>query len=102
MSKLGNQLKAKTDLLIRPHVTERTSVASLNEEHPVYTFEVASAATKSEVRAAIKLLYQVTPRRVNILNVRPKSVFVRGRRGTRPGMRKAIVYLKKGDKIEFV
>jgi large subunit ribosomal protein L23 len=102
MSKLGNQLKKKADILKRPHVTESTSAAALNENAPVYTFEVSSGANKSEVRAAIKELFNVSAVKIHILNVRQKKIIVRGRRGTKPGMKKAMVYLKKGDKIDFV
>lgn len=102
MSKLGNKLKNKAEILKRPHVTERSSAAALNEEHPVYTFRVADGANKSEVKAAVKELYNVTPLKVNILNVRPKKVIMRGHIGHKPGMRKAVIYLKKGDKISFV
>lgn len=102
MSKLGNQLRKKADILKRPHVTERTSAQALNEKAPVYTFAVMPSANKSEVRAAVKELFNVTPVKVNMLNVRPKAIIVRGRRGLKPGMKKAVVYLKKGDKIDFV
>lgn len=102
MSKLGHQLQKKASILKRPHVTESTSAAALNEAHPTYTFQVAPETNKSEVKAAIKELFNVTPVKVNILNVRPQSVVMRGRRGMVPGMKKAVVYLKKGEKIDFV
>ncbi len=73
----------------------------MNEDRPVYTFRVSASANKALVRAAIKAQYKVTPRQVTILTVRPKQLIVRGRRGTRPGFKKAMVYLKKGDKIDL-
>ncbi len=95
MSKLGNQLRKKSDVLKRPHITEKSSQQG-------YVFEVAAGASKGEVKLAVCELYKVTPTKVNILNVRPKTIVVRGRLGTKPGMRKAVVFLKKGDKIDFV
>jgi large subunit ribosomal protein L23 len=102
MSKLANQLRKKADILKRPHVTESTSAAALNDAHPVYTFEVTAGANKAGVCAAVKELFNVTPIKVNILNVRPKTIIIRGHRGQKPGMKKALVFLKPGDKIDFV
>jgi large subunit ribosomal protein L23 len=104
MPKVTNQVKkeAGTAVGLRPHLTERSSAASLDAKHPVYTFLVAPESNKALVRAAIKALYGVTPRKVNILNIRPGRVRVRGRLGKTPGKKKALVYLRAGDKIDFV
>ncbi len=80
-------------------VTEKGSVAM---ESGVYTFDVTVDANKTEVRKAIFALYKVKPVRVNILAVPKKSVMYRGKMGARGGGKKAYVYLKKGDKIEFI
>jgi ribosomal protein L23 len=50
----------------------------------------------------VKELYKVTPVKVNIINLPAKIVFTRGKSGRKAGVKKAVVYLKKGDKIEFV
>jgi large subunit ribosomal protein L23 len=102
MSKLGQQLNPLESVLKSPHVTERSSALSFNEEHPVYTFVVANEANKATVRVAIEKLYSVKPVRVNIVNIPPRQVFIRGKRGQKPGFKKAMVFLKKGDKIDFV
>jgi DNA gyrase/topoisomerase IV subunit A len=39
---------------------------------------------------------------VRIINLPAKKVFVRGKKGVQSSIKKALVYLKKGDKIEFV
>jgi ribosomal protein L23 len=36
------------------------------------------------------------------VNTPAKAVFVRGRKGTVSGLKKAIVTVKKGEKIDFV
>ena len=102
MSKLGQQLNSLETLLKSPHVTERSSALSFNEDHPVYTFVVADSANKATVRLAIEKLYSVKPVRVNIINIPPRQIFARGKRGQKPGFKKAMVFLKKGDKIDFV
>ena len=71
-------------------------------ERGVYTFMVEAKASKAEIIKAIHEIYKVTPLRVNIVNFPRKKVFQKGKSGMRGGGRKAMVYLKKADKIEFV
>jgi large subunit ribosomal protein L23 len=80
-------------------VTEKASLAS---EANVYTFNVAPGANKTEIKKAVWALYKVKPLKVNILSVPRKQVFSRGKMGSKGGGRKALVYLKAGDKIEFI
>ena len=49
---------------------------------------------------AIKAFYKVTPEKINIVRNPSKTVFVRGKKGVKSGVKKAYVYLKEGDKIE--
>jgi large subunit ribosomal protein L23 len=73
-----------------------------SSDRPVYVFEVAGSANKNQVALAVKEAYKVTPVQVNMINLKPKTVFSRGKYGKRSGIKKAVVFLKKGDKIEFV
>lgn len=82
----------------KPRITEKAGIAG---EKNIYTFEVDKTATKGKVKQAIKELYKVTPIKVNIVNLPTKNVFVRGKFGTQSGVKKALVFLKKGDKIEI-
>ncbi|HUJ43171.1 MAG TPA: 50S ribosomal protein L23 [Opitutaceae bacterium] len=82
-------------------LTEKSNKLSANFSQ--YTFEVAPAATKHTVRAAVEQTFKVTVTRVNIQNVRGKNR--RGRQGQpsrTSDYKKAIVTLKEGDKIELV
>lgn len=88
-----------SSVLLRPHITEK---ASMLAEKNTYVFEIHPRANKKEVSAAITSAYKVTPARVHIINLPAKKVFSRGRKGMQSGLKKAIVYLKHGDKIEFV
>lgn len=91
-------LKAKyADILIRPRITEK---ASLVLENNVYTFEVAPDATKNQIEGAIKIFYKVNPVKIRIVKNPAKKVFLRGKKGVKAGVKKAYVYLKRGDKIE--
>ncbi len=89
-------------VIVRPHITEKAAIKTGDN---VYVFEISSRATKTEVMKAINALYKVMPIKVNIVRKSPLTVPQRSRRGmpgTKSGMKKAYVYLKKGDKIEFV
>jgi large subunit ribosomal protein L23 len=85
--------------IIRPRVTEKSGLLS---QMGVYTFEVTKKANRAEISAAIKALYKVTPVKIALVNLPEKKVFLRGRLGTVSGIRKALVTVKKGDKIDFV
>ncbi len=86
-------------ILKSPRITEKAAHISDNR---VYTFDVFPKATKTDIRKAVKEIYGVIPERVNVSAVPTKQVFRRNRRGVKGGGRKAYVYLKKGDKIEFI
>ena len=90
-----------TSVIARPRVTEKAVDKS---EQNVYTFVVKRSANKYEVRDAIKALYNVTPVKVNIVNKKPAHRLVGSRNRTKQvsGMKKAYVYLKKGDTINLV
>ncbi|KKU22045.1 MAG: 50S ribosomal protein L23 [Candidatus Nomurabacteria bacterium GW2011_GWA1_46_11] len=86
-------------IIKNPRVTEKGSSAM---EQNVYTFDITKSATKSEIKKAVFALYKVHPVKVNVLAVPRKQVMLRGRAGSKGGGRKAFVYLKQGDKIEFI
>ena len=88
-------------VIIAPRLTEKSVQKG---EQNVYTFEVRRDATKYQVRDAVKALYNVTPVKVNIVNKQPAKRMVgsRGRAKHVKGMKKAYVYLKKGDSINLV
>ena len=84
-------------MLLRPRITEKANFAA---ESNVHTFEISTSATKKQVLEAVKAFYKVTPVKVNIVKNPAKTVFVRGKKGVKSGVKKAYVYLKKGDKLE--
>ena len=82
-----------------PRVTEKVSNASAQN---VYTFNIAVSANKKEVEKAVFSLYKVKPIKTNILPIPHKNIVSRGKKGVKGGGKKAVVYLKKEDKIEFI
>jgi len=101
MSKISNKIKSESAILSRPRVTEKATFVA-GAKNPVYTFEVAATATKPEILKAIEAKYKVKAIKVNIVTLPAKNVVVRGKKGTKPAVKKAMVFLKAGDKIEIV
>jgi large subunit ribosomal protein L23 len=84
------------DLIRRPIITEK---ATIHLEQNKYTFEVASKATKPEIKAAIETLFDVKVLQVNTQNPPRKSRRVGKFVGYRPQYKRAIVTLAPGDSI---
>lgn len=84
-------------------VTEKAS--SLSETKNCYTFEVVHDANKVEIADAVKSTFKVEVEKVCILNRKPKIKRSRMRKtlpGAVGGMKKAMVVLKKGSKIDII
>jgi large subunit ribosomal protein L23 len=90
---------SSASVIVRPRVTEKSGVLS---QGGVYTFEVSDSSNKTMIKKAFVALYKVSPVQIKIINSPEKNVFVRGRRGVVSGMKKAIITVKKGEKIDFV
>ena len=83
--------------ILAPIVSEKT--AHLSDED-VMVFRVPTSANRIMVRQAVKELYKVSPLWVNIINVRGKTVRFGGREGRQSDIKKAIVKLPKGVRID--
>jgi large subunit ribosomal protein L23 len=85
------------DVIIEPVVSEK-SYAAIDAN--VYTFIVASGASKPEIRSAVEHIFGVKVAKVNTLNRQGKRQ--RNRRnysyGRRPDTKRAIVTLAPGEK----
>jgi len=90
-----------SSVIIKPRITEKA--VGQNDKN-VYTFIVRKDATKFAVADAVKAIFKVTPVKVNIVNKTPRQFMSRskGRTVSEKGMKKAYVYLKKGDRIDLV
>ncbi|MGB0757034.1 MAG: 50S ribosomal protein L23 [Patescibacteria group bacterium] len=86
-------------ILLRPLVTEKGSQQqSLNK----YFFEVERSANKIDIKRTIESMYKVDVVAVRVMNVRGKRVMFARRAGARRAWKKAIVTLKKGQRITTV
>lgn len=90
---------AKGSAIIKPRVTEKAGKLS---EQGIYTFDVRINANSRQIAEAITAAYKVTPVKVSVASVKGKSMFARGKSGKTSDGKKAYVYLKKGETIEFI
>ena len=86
------------EVIRAPRVSEKT--ARLQEVSNQYVFEVATTATKADVKAAVEQLFDVKVEGVNVLNVKGKNKSFRNRTGSRGSWRKAYVRLAEGQAID--
>lgn len=90
----------KYDIIKTPIVTEKTAHQIMEEN--VYTFEVDYRANKIEVKNAISEIFDVEVERVNIMNCKAKTKRVGRYVGKTNRVRKAMVKLAEGSKIEII
>ena len=88
------------EVIRAPRVSEKT--ARLQEVSNKYVFEVATDATKADIKAAIEKLFAVKVEAVNVVNVKGKSKAFKFRMGRRPDSRKAYVTLAEGQSIDVM
>ena len=86
------------EVIRAPRVSEKT--ARLQEVSNQYVFEVATTATKADVKAAIEQIFDVKVESVNVVNVKGKNKAFRNRMGRRGDWRKAYVKLADGQSID--
>lgn len=70
---------------------------------PKYVFIVDKDANKVEIARALESIYsekKIKVKAVNTINMKPKKRRVRGYKGFRPAVKKAIVTLESGDCID--
>jgi len=99
--------KIAESILYSPHVTEKSTYLSDGLKRGKssgghYVFKIKEDANKPSVKRAVEESYGVKVDKVRIISGRKKSVFMRGVKGIKSEHKKALVILKKGDKIEFV
>lgn len=79
-------------------VTEKSE--RLKAEVNSYTFRVAVAANKIDIRRAVERLFKVHVTDVRVVNMRGKVKRMGRFQGRRPDWKKAVVTIKQGETIE--
>lgn len=89
--------EAHYDTLIQPVITEKSTIASENNQ---VVFHTPITATKPEIKEAVEALFKVKVKAVNTLRVKGKNKQFRGRPYTRSTVKKAVVTLEEGYAID--
>ena len=79
------------------HVTEKATDLSKNNK---YVFEVFSRSNKTEIKKAVEETFNVDVIGVNIIKTPAKRRRLGNKLGWKKGYKKAIVSIKKGQKID--
>jgi large subunit ribosomal protein L23 len=87
------------NVLIAPHVTEKTSLAMQNNNQ--YTFRVKRNATKTDIRQAVELMFEVKVKGVQIVNEPGKTRRFGRLVGRTQDWKKAYVSLVQGQTIDY-
>jgi large subunit ribosomal protein L23 len=93
-------MKHSYDVLQGPMLTEKGTL--LKETDNKVLFKVARSANKIEIRKAVEEIFKVKVARVATINYLGKKKRMGKYIGKRPDWKKAIITLKKGEKLDFV
>ena len=85
------------DVVLAPHITEKSTLLS---ENNAVVFKVANDATKPQIKEAVEALFDVKVAGVNTVVTKGKTKRWKGKPYKRTDMKKAIVTLAEGDSID--
>jgi large subunit ribosomal protein L23 len=98
MSGAAHQERVMT-VIQGPHLSEK---AHFSAEQNQIVFKVRPDATKSEIKQAVELLFEVSVDKVTVMNYRGKQKRHGLTRGRRANWKKAYVKLAEGSSIDFL
>ena len=87
------------NILLAPHITEKTSLAMQNNNS--YSFRVLRDSTKPEIKAAVELMFGVKVANVNVVNETGKTRRMGKGQGRTQDIKKAYVRLAPGQTIDY-
>lgn len=85
------------DVILAPHITEKTTLLSEND---AVVFKVANDATKPQIKEAVEALFDVKVKGVNTLVQKGKVKRWKGRPYKRSDFKKAVITLADGGSID--
>ena len=86
------------DTIVSPAITEKAT--SLSEFNKV-VFKVHKGANKNSIKKSIEKIFKVNVIKINTINLKGKTKLIRNKKSFKPGYKKAIVTLKKGQTIDL-
>ncbi len=88
------------NVLLEPHVSEKSTIAGDKANQIV--FKVMPDATKTEIKQAVELLFEVKVDNVQVANVNGKTKRTQMGVGRRKDWKKAYIRLQEGQDINFL
>ena len=86
------------DTIVAPTITEKAT--SLSEFNKI-VFKVHKGANKNSIKKSIEKIFKVNVIKINTINQKGKTKFVKNKKTVKSGYKKAIVTLKKGQSIDL-
>jgi large subunit ribosomal protein L23 len=86
------------DVILAPHITEKSTLAS---ENNAVVFRVANDATKPQIKEAVEAIYDKKVVAVNTSVTKGKTKRWRGKPYKRSDFKKAVVTLAEGEMIDI-
>jgi len=86
------------DIIERPLITEKSSQERKGNQ---VFFVVKKSATKTEIKAAVEHVFNVKVKAVNTLILKGKTKRFRGHLGQQSDLKKAMVTLAEGQRIDL-
>ena len=86
------------DVILAPHITEKSTLAS---ENNAVVFKVANDATKPQIKEAVEAIYDKKVVSVNTIVTKGKTKRWRGKPYKRSDFKKAVVKLAEGEMIDI-
>jgi large subunit ribosomal protein L23 len=99
MSALANQERLM-QVILGPHVSEKSTASADGAGQVV--FRVRRDATKTEIRRAVELLFEVQVDSVSVVNVKGKQRRFGRTMGRLSAWKKAYVRLAPGQDLDFI
>jgi large subunit ribosomal protein L23 len=86
------------NVLIKPIITEKATNLTAGNQ---YVFLVTKDANKNLVKENIAYKYNVKVKKVNIVKIKGKTKYFKNQPSKTKDIKKAIVFLKSGEKIDI-
>jgi large subunit ribosomal protein L23 len=86
------------DTIISPNITEKSTALS---EFNKIVFRVHKGASKNTIKRSVEKIFKVNVVKINTIKLKGKTKLVRNKKVFKPGYKKAIITLKKGQSIDL-
>ncbi|MGD8408233.1 MAG: 50S ribosomal protein L23 [Thiohalophilus sp.] len=88
------------NVLLEPHISEKSTL--LADQANQVVFKVVPSATRTEIKKAVELLFNVEVEGVQVTNMKGKTKRTSLGTGRRKDWKKAYVRIKAGQDINFM